>query len=105
MQSHVFLSVGDLEQYMTPGYIQHSRDVARANSNNDAKADAEADEDMREMRAKGMVGNVRQMAALLSAAHIETKFVEFPDEDHFSVVPAALGRAIPFALSDGLPAH
>ncbi len=99
----VFLSVGDLEQYMTPAYRQHSRDVARATSGNDAKADA--DEDMREMQAKTMVGNIRLMASLLSTAHIKTRFVEFPDEDHFSVVPAALGKAVPFALSDDLPAH
>jgi hypothetical protein len=40
------------------------------------------------------------MAALLAAAHLPTEFVEFPGEDHFSVVPAALGRAVPFAFGD-----
>lgn len=101
----VFLSVGELEEYMTPEYIQHSHNVARADSTNDAKADAEADADMRDLKAKTMVENVRRMAALLNAAHIQTRCVEFPDEDHFSVVPSALGKAVPFALSDDLRTH
>jgi uncharacterized protein len=99
----VFISVGDFEQYMTPAYVDRTRDVRRGSYDTEAKANAEADKEIREMKAKTMVENARQMAALLAGAHIQTKFIEFPDEDHFSVVPAALGRAVPFALGDDLP--
>jgi uncharacterized protein len=96
----VFLSVGDLEQFMTPAYAARTRDAQRNSVRAKAETDAAADKDMNEMKAKTMVENARRMAALLAAAHLVTEFVEFPGEDHFSVVPAALGRAVPFALGD-----
>jgi uncharacterized protein len=99
----VFISVGDLEQYMTPAYVDRTRDVLRSSFDTQEKTNAEADKEMREMKAKTMVENARRMATLLTGAHIQTKFIEFPDEDHFSVVPAALGSAVPFALGDDLP--
>jgi predicted alpha/beta superfamily hydrolase len=99
----VFLSVGDLEQYMTPAYVHRTREVLRGSFNTEAKANEEADKEMSVMKSRTMVDNVRRMAQLLNTAHIQTRFVEFPDEDHFSGVPAALGRAIPFALGDDLP--
>jgi len=99
----VFLSVGDLEQYMTPAYFNRTREVLRSSFDTEAKADAEGDKEMRAMKSRTMVDNVRRMAKLLTAGHVQTKFVEFPDEDHFSVIPAALGRAVPFALGDDLP--
>jgi uncharacterized protein len=99
----VFISVGDLEQYMTPAYVDRTRDALRHSFDTEAKANAEADKEMSEMKAKTMVENARRMASLLTAAQIQTKFIEFPDEDHFSVVPSALGRAVPFALGDDLP--
>ena len=99
----VFLSVGDLEQHITPAYIAQARDVFEA----EGKTAAEANKELSEMEASNnertMVENACRMAKLLKAAHIQTTFVEFPGEDHFSVVPAALGRAVPFALSDDLP--
>jgi predicted alpha/beta superfamily hydrolase len=101
----VFLSVGDLEQYMTPAYVDRTREVLRGSYDTKAKANAEADKEMREMEAKTMVENARRMAKLLDVAHVQTTFVQFPDEDHLSVVPAALGRAVPFALDDDLPNH
>ncbi len=101
----VFLSVGDLEQHVTPAYIAHARVVLRS----EAKTDAEADKQLSEMEAFSkkvtMVDNARRLAALLTAEHVDTEFVEFPGEDHFSVVPAALGRAVPFVLGDDLPAR
>ena len=99
----VFISAGDLEQYPTPAYIAHTRDVFEA----EGKTKAEANKEWSEMEASNnkrkMVENARRLAALLTTAHIQTTFVEFPREDHFSVVPAALGRAVPFAVSDDLP--
>ncbi|WP_428375002.1 alpha/beta hydrolase [Lichenicoccus sp.] len=102
----VFLSVGDLEQFRSPTYVAHDRYDDRKAFEADGKTDAQADADVAvgyaSMDRRTMVTNARQMAALLTG-HITTKFVEFPDEDHFSVVPAALGQAVPFALGDELP--
>ena len=103
----VFLSVGDLEQFRSPTYVAHDRFDDRKAFEAEGKTDVQADADVAagyaSMDRRTMVTNVRRMAALLAAGHIQTKFVEFPDEDHFSVVPAALGRAVPFALGDELP--
>lgn len=98
----VFLSVGAFEQFMPPPYIAHARNVLAR-----SKTDAEANKELREMvefydRVE-MVENTRQIAKVLITAHLHVKVVEFPGEDHFSVVPAALGRAIPFALGEHLP--
>ena len=94
---------------MTPTYIAQARDVERQMYEAEGKTDAGADKQVAEMKAsfdrKKMVGNVRQMAALLAASVVQTKFIEFPDEDHFSVVPSARGRAVPFAVGDKLPAR
>lgn len=103
----VFLSVGDLEQFRSPTYVSHDRYDDRkafeAEGKTDAQADADVTADYASMDRRTMVTNARDMAALLIAGHIQTKFVEFPNEDHFSAVPAALGRAVPFALGDELP--
>jgi predicted alpha/beta superfamily hydrolase len=90
---------------MTPAYIEHTLDLLQSSLGTVAKANEEADIEVRVMEARTMVENAQQMAALLTATHIQTEFVEFPDEDHFSVVPAALGRAVPFSLGDELPAR
>lgn len=99
----VFLSIGLLEQYMTPDYIARTRYLNRDASKPQAATDAEADRDDIEMKAKTMVSNAQRMAKIFKAAHVETKFMQFSDQDHFSVVPEALGDAIPFALADNLP--
>ena len=49
------------------------------------------------LHAARMIGNVQDLAAALSPVLL-TRCVEFPDENHGSVVPAAISRAIPFAL-------
>lgn len=106
----VFLSAGELEQYLTPPYLSHARYVLRryfkAKGKTDVEAAAEADKWIGEVQASrksAMVENAREMAALLNAAHIRAWFNEFPGEDHFSVLPSALGRAVPYALGDELP--
>ncbi|HEY9724104.1 MAG TPA: hypothetical protein V6D47_19025, partial [Oscillatoriaceae cyanobacterium] len=45
-----------------------------------------------------MVGNARQMAQFLEPLVADIGCDVFPDEDHFSVVPAALARGLAFAL-------
>lgn len=62
--------------------------------------DAEADKDNLEMRAKTMGTNVQRLATIFAAAHVQTDLVRFPNQDHFSGIPAALGEAVPFALAD-----
>jgi predicted alpha/beta superfamily hydrolase len=102
----VFLSAGDLEQYMTPIYVAHARDVLHRAFEAQGKTDAEADKllgELQDSKRSAMVENAREMAALLNAAHISARFEEFPGEDHFSVLPSALGRAVPFALGDEFP--
>lgn len=104
-QLRVFLSAGHLEENMTAPYVAHARDVLRRSFKAKGKTEAEADAllgQLQESRKSAMVGNAREMAALLNSARIQAKFVEFPDEDHFSVLPPAFGRAVPFALGDEL---
>ena len=103
----VFISVGDLEQHRTPLYIAHDHYDARKAFEAEGKSDAQADNDVvagyASMDRKMMVTNANQMAALLSAGQVRTEFFDFAGEDHFSVVPAALARGVPFALGDQLP--
>jgi uncharacterized protein len=104
----VFLSAGELEQYFSAPYIAHARDVLRRSFKAKGKTDADADQLLNELQASrksAMVGNAREMAELLGTGDISATFVEFRDEDHFSVVPVALGRAVPFALGDELPSR
>jgi len=57
----------------------------------------------KQSRHARMVDNARELGARLAALNGEpgyhARFVEFEDEDHDSVVPASLGRALTFALS------
>nr|WP_245214846.1 alpha/beta hydrolase-fold protein [Pararoseomonas indoligenes] len=53
--------------------------------------------------ARRMVGRARDLAAILRGASVAVDFTEFPGENHGSVLPAALSRAVPFALSPVLP--
>lgn len=99
----VFISVGDLEQYSTPAYTAQAHKIFEAQTKTAAEADKELSEQEAFNHKTAMVENARRLAVLLTAAHIQTTIVEFPGEDHFSSVPAALGRAVPFALGDDLP--
>lgn len=99
----VFISVGDAEQFKSPAYLMHARAVFRSETNTDAEAEKQLDELVAFYGKVNMVDNAKAMAAVLQAGHVPTTFVEFPDEDHFSNVPAALGRSVPFALDDDLP--
>ena len=101
----VFLSVGDAEQFRSAAYLDHARAVFGFESKTDAEAETQLRDVVSFYGKVEMVGNARRLAALLIKGHIPTTFIEFRDEDHFSVVPAALGRAVPFALSDDLPAR
>lgn len=45
-----------------------------------------------------MVDNAREMARILGGKGLDVRFDLFAEEDHFSVLPSLLGRAVPFAL-------
>lgn len=82
-ETRLFLSVGGREQELTA-----------------VEDDAPGAEDRRSWKAKNrMVDNARDMAGLLSGMDgLELEFVVFADEDHTSVIPAAISRGLSFAL-------
>lgn len=62
---------------------------------------ADADTRAAWKRRNRMVDNAREMAgrlAPLAGRGLAVDYVEFPDEDHVSVVPAAISRAVTLAL-------
>lgn len=50
-------------------------------------------------RENHMVDNARDMAWILADKELKARYDQFPEENHFSVLPSQIGRAIPFALS------
>ncbi|MCR0983222.1 alpha/beta hydrolase [Roseomonas populi] len=53
--------------------------------------------------ARRMVTRARDLATILRGGGVSVDFTEFPGENHGSVLPAALSRAVPFALPPALP--
>lgn len=81
----VLLTAGEYEQVLSPA-ARHRPDAERAAA---------------DLKSRAQVDNGRQVAATLNAfAGIEAEFVEFPGEDHGSVIPAAIGRGVRFMLGD-----
>jgi uncharacterized protein len=101
----VFLSIGSYEQRPTPAYIRRYHDVARIGSADDKRSDAEADSDLAANEAYTMVDNVRKLSAILTKDGVAVREYEFPEEDHFSVVPVALSKAVPFVFANALPSR
>jgi predicted alpha/beta superfamily hydrolase len=79
----VALGVGEWEQGLTP-WEAASPDAARTAERRGRRA---------------MVDGARDMAGRIAAAGAETRFWCFPEENHGSVMPVALGRALRFVLS------
>lgn len=80
----VFISVGEFEQ---------SPDPARASP----------PERLAKLEKNRMVDNARELAARLAAlpgAPLRVQFTAFPGENHGSVVPGAIARALPFVFAD-----
>lgn len=79
----LFLSVGALEQELTGVEEDHPQAEIR-----------------RTWKARNrMVDNAREMAALLQDIEgLDVSFVEFPGEEHTSVIPASISRGLSFAL-------
>jgi predicted alpha/beta superfamily hydrolase len=99
--ARVYIGVGELEQYISPAYRMRMEASARKRAAGDPTAlggkTAEAYVDYA-VRSARMVDNARDMAKVLGDKGLEVRFDLFPEEDHFSVLPSQLGRAIPFAL-------
>jgi predicted alpha/beta superfamily hydrolase len=107
----VFIAAGNLEQYWTPEYraIVKAKLERAGNFRLDPAAPAqrltsqEAEQKASEMEQRlktraQTVDRARNMAEELARGGIETEYVNFADEDHFSVVPVELGRAVPYML-------
>ncbi|MBY8826235.1 alpha/beta hydrolase [Sphingomonas colocasiae] len=101
-KARVYLGIGQFEQYYSPEFLQKMETSVRARAAADPAAlgGMSVEAYMAEMRkSKGnMVDNARQMAKILGENGLDVRFDHFPDEDHFSVLPAQFARAVPFAL-------
>lgn len=47
-----------------------------------------------------MVDNARDMARILTGKGLKVRYRQFPEEDHFAVLPSRIGRAVPFAFGE-----
>lgn len=98
--TRVFIAVGELEGQISAEEREGARKAAEADPT--MLGDRSIDQFMKELdefgRTARMVENARDVAGVLSAKGFGAEFHLFPDEDHFSVVPAEMGRAVPFAL-------
>lgn len=77
----LLLTVGEYEQTIEP-----------------TRSDMEGAEKLRRRR---MVDNARALSQRLQQAGVDAAFVLFPQENHGSVIPAAISRAVRFAASGG----
>jgi uncharacterized protein len=102
--ARVFIGVGEIEEYVTAAHLAELHDfirkyaIRRPSALNGMEVDkyiANRDAISPQYR---MVGNALYLAEILQSKGLAVEFHAFPDEDHFSVVPSELGRAIPFAL-------
>jgi predicted alpha/beta superfamily hydrolase len=102
--TRVYLAAGELEQHSTPA--SHAATLksfrAFADAHPEVRQGKGADALVAELEDHGrktrMVDNARDMWIALTEKGYAVRFDSFPDEDHFSVVPSELGRALPFAL-------
>ncbi len=84
----VFLSAGEYEQFPDPARSASADRLAKLEKNR-------------------MVDNARELAgrlAALSGAPLHVTFTVFPGENHGSVVPGAIARALPFVFTHSPPA-
>ncbi|MBY8826237.1 alpha/beta hydrolase [Sphingomonas colocasiae] len=101
--ARVYIGIGELEEYKTADYEAENVAAARARLAADPKAlgDGGVEGYMAHFhnRQNHMVDNARDMARILADKGLKVRYDQFPEEDHFSVLPSQIGRAIPFALS------
>jgi len=100
----VFMSVGELEQSGDKQYAALKRQGIEAMYKAHPEAfpgetlEAALESMERIVKEARMVDNARELAAQLRQHGISTELQVFAGEDHKSVLPVALGRAVPYAL-------
>lgn len=101
--ARVYIGVGELEEYATAKYLAEVEVQARvlfaANPKSLGVDSVEAFMKAMTSSDAHMVENARAMSKALGDKGLTVKFDLFPEEDHFSVLPAQFGRAVPFALA------
>ncbi|MBY8825119.1 alpha/beta hydrolase [Sphingomonas colocasiae] len=100
--ARVYIGVGEAEEYMSASYQAEMEAEVRARLAADPKAFGGGSVQAIMARRRGqdyhMVENARDMARILGDKGLKVRFDLFPEEDHFSGLPAQFGRAVPFAL-------
>jgi len=100
--ARVYIGIGELEEYKTADHVAEMEASLRAALAKDPKAlggeSVEAYMANAHNRENHMVDNARDMARILSDKGLKVRYDQFSEEDHFSVLPSQIGRAIPFAL-------
>jgi len=89
-----------------PGFASHARPaglgllllVGGDEEPGDAPPSGLSAERLARLRQARMLGNARDLAGRLGDLGVEVGFHVFPDENHGSVVPAAISRALRFGL-------
>lgn len=101
--ARVYIGIGELEEYKTDAYVAEIMASLRARLAADPKAlggdTVESYMATMHNREHHMVDNARDMARILTDKGMKVRYDQFPEEDHFSVLPSQIGRAIPYALS------
>jgi predicted alpha/beta superfamily hydrolase len=101
--ARVYIGIGELEEYKTADYEAENEATARERLAADPKALGEGGVKAYmanfHNRQNHMVDNARDMANILTDKGLKVRYDQFPEEDHFSVLPSQIGRAIPYALS------
>lgn len=101
--ARVYIGIGELEEYMTADYLKELEASVRTRLAADPSAlggqNVEAFIASMHNRNNHMVDNARDMARILSDKGLRVRYDQFPEEDHFSVLPSQFARGVPFALS------
>ncbi len=107
----VFIGVGDVEENLRSSDIEGLRKQISAMPKFRDRDPVEALDEMLRLTADARyVTNATEITKRLIELGIRTECVNFPDEDHFSVLPAAISRSLHFlgvgrAASSNDPSH
>ncbi len=95
----LFVAVGDLEQNLRPPDVDALRRQIPMWPQFEGKDIEESlEECIKAILKMRYVDNAREITTRLAKIDVETQFVNFGEEDHFSVLPAAISRSLPFSL-------
>jgi predicted alpha/beta superfamily hydrolase len=103
-KTRVYIGIGEYEQYMSMEYMDKFLKSFKAffvehpETLQGRSVDEYMSANLAHLERAKMVDNAREMQFTLSAKGYVTRFDAFPDEDHFSVVPSEVMRALPFVL-------